>query len=349
MKVSQNTQKVDINTYFSDVDDHNKSIDHTVDRPIFSHSVMPFKQVWMSHQTNETSVLKPYQSQRSMLAEKRDFSIFELETAYGAVCQLKEKLHYNDRDLQPSESKAIVLTSTPKASYRWGLACSLPIMSALIAVAVSYPPMSYSIPCLTEPCPSFQGKDLLPIQLSTLREKFATVSAVQLRPELPLADDSLSVQDRQDMADSLKFGYSAAEVSQGAQTAQDWQQVINLWQLALDSLSKIPPDSRLYPQAQSRVDLYRSNLDYAQAEFAEAPFRAGVRAAEEASGLAVKATTQADWETVANEWEMALTMMQAVSDKSQNYTVAQQKLVEYAKKFAYAQRQFLGDRLTSPH
>jgi hypothetical protein len=45
--------------------------------------------------------------------------------------------------------------------------------------------------------------------------------------------------------------------------------------------------------------------------------------------LAQTAQTQAEWNTVANEWGKAVELMQQVPESSENYSTAQQKVVEY--------------------
>jgi hypothetical protein len=59
------------------------------------------------------------------------------------------------------------------------------------------------------------------------------------------------------------------------------------------------------------------------------PWREGVNAAINAANLAQTAQTQAEWNTVANEWGKAVELMQQVPESSENYSTAQQKVVEY--------------------
>lgn len=59
------------------------------------------------------------------------------------------------------------------------------------------------------------------------------------------------------------------------------------------------------------------------------PWREAVNAAISAANLAQTAQTQAEWNTVANEWGRAVELMQLVPPESENYNTAQQKVVEY--------------------
>ncbi|MGB3533671.1 MAG: hypothetical protein WBA13_09140 [Microcoleaceae cyanobacterium] len=60
------------------------------------------------------------------------------------------------------------------------------------------------------------------------------------------------------------------------------------------------------------------------------PWREAVNAAISAANLAGTAQTQAEWNAVANEWGRAVELMQQVPESSENYSTAQQKVVEYS-------------------
>lgn len=67
-------------------------------------------------------------------------------------------------------------------------------------------------------------------------------------------------------------------------------------------------------------------------------FRDAVNKAMEAANLAQTAKTSEEWTRVADSWQQAISFMQAVSESSTNYEVAQQKVVEYQGNLEYAQR-----------
>lgn len=67
-------------------------------------------------------------------------------------------------------------------------------------------------------------------------------------------------------------------------------------------------------------------------------FREAVNAAQTAAELTQSAGTAAEWQTVADTWTEAISLMQKVPDSSPNYAVAQQKAVDYQPNLAYAQQ-----------
>jgi hypothetical protein len=60
------------------------------------------------------------------------------------------------------------------------------------------------------------------------------------------------------------------------------------------------------------------------------PWREAVNTAINAANLAQSAQTRAEWNTVANEWGRAAELMQQVPQESENYSTAQEKVVEYS-------------------
>ncbi|WP_035986642.1 hypothetical protein [Leptolyngbya sp. KIOST-1] len=332
MTFKQEIQKVDIDTYFSDVDDHVKVIDQPVPIPPGSSALPSLKQLLITPARAGESVLKPYRNERSMLTRDRNFSSFELETAYGAVCKLRDRLQ------TPAPSKAEpsppleVKIPNPSAA-NWiapALGVSVFLGAAAVAVDTAWPSVTA---CWAEQCyGTWQGQ--LGEMVQSLPER---VNASPLTPKrLPTPS-----ADQQHFSEGLKYAKAAAELTQQAQTSQEWQQVVHLWQLAIKTIAYVPSTSPLQAKVQTKKALYLNNLDYARRELAMAPFRAGVRAAEAASKLAIEADTAADWQAAATMWQTALAEMQAVSSSNQHYAIAQAKLVEYSTKFAYAQKRYL--------
>ena len=68
------------------------------------------------------------------------------------------------------------------------------------------------------------------------------------------------------------------------------------------------------------------------------PFAAAINTAMNAAVLTQTATTQAEWQQVASQWQEAIALMQAVPQSSANYQTAQTKIPEYQKNLAYAQQ-----------
>jgi len=63
---------------------------------------------------------------------------------------------------------------------------------------------------------------------------------------------------------ALDTAYSAATISQSAQSAEDWQLVISRWQEAIALLESVSSSSPQYAIAQSKITEYKHNLNIAQ-------------------------------------------------------------------------------------
>ncbi|HEY9652664.1 MAG TPA: hypothetical protein V6C95_18555 [Coleofasciculaceae cyanobacterium] len=68
------------------------------------------------------------------------------------------------------------------------------------------------------------------------------------------------------------------------------------------------------------------------------PFREAVNAAMSAATLTQSAQSPDDWNTIAAQWQKAITLMKTVPTSSPNYTVAQKKVGEYQINLDYAQK-----------
>ena len=57
---------------------------------------------------------------------------------------------------------------------------------------------------------------------------------------------------------------NAAELTQTAQTKNEWNNVATQWQQAIELMKAVPKDSPNYALAQDRITMYQRNLEYAQ-------------------------------------------------------------------------------------
>ncbi|WP_159788519.1 hypothetical protein [Sodalinema gerasimenkoae] len=68
--------------------------------------------------------------------------------------------------------------------------------------------------------------------------------------------------------DPFALGVSAAieasEKTQAAQSAEEWQEIAELWQTAITQMQAVPEDHPQYDVAQNRAESYQANLQYAQ-------------------------------------------------------------------------------------
>lgn len=68
------------------------------------------------------------------------------------------------------------------------------------------------------------------------------------------------------------------------------------------------------------------------------PWREGVNSATRAANLAQTASTQAQWNEVATQWQQAIDLMKKVPQSSPNYQAAQDRVASYQSNLNYAQQ-----------
>lgn len=90
----------------------------------------------------------------------------------------------------------------------------------------------------------------------------------------------------------MQFGIQAAKASQNSpHTAQKWEQVIKLWEEAIDRLKQVPTDNPNYSDAQKKLAEYESNLGVSKIR---------LQAEKEAVELVKQAKSAiAQWQTLA--------------------------------------------------
>jgi hypothetical protein len=136
---------------------------------------------------------------------------------------------------------------------------------------------------------------------------------------------------------------SAQNISHSAFTASDWALIVTRWQEAIQLLEQIPEWDEFYGEAQQRREGYLLALSYAQQgrtiPDASAIFSEAVNAATQASWLTQIAVSSNDWRKVALKWQQASDLMSQVPSFADNYSIAQEKAIEYARSQSYAQSQ----------
>jgi clan AA aspartic protease (TIGR02281 family) len=93
----------------------------------------------------------------------------------------------------------------------------------------------------------------------------ATPASAQSAPVAPSpsATPQPVVNSAETFQTALDRAYSAAKLTQSAQIPADWQFVMSRWQEAIELLKTLPANSPEYPQAQTKIREYQSNLAYA--------------------------------------------------------------------------------------
>ena len=67
-------------------------------------------------------------------------------------------------------------------------------------------------------------------------------------------------------------------------------------------------------------------------------FNKAIQRAAKAAGFSQNAESPATWSQIANLWEEAIDLMEALPESSPNYSIAQQKVIEYQASLKYAQK-----------
>lgn len=132
---------------------------------------------------------------------------------------------------------------------------------------------------------------------------------------------------------------TAATLTQVAQTPEQWKQVIEHWQVALQVLTTVPAGHPQFDLAQEKQGLYQRNLAYAEHQHQRQNdrFRVAVEAATAAAAQGQTAATIEDWSAVSALWQTALESMAAVPQDYPRYAIAQQRLPIYQANWEYVQ------------
>ncbi|MGF1537425.1 MAG: hypothetical protein ACFB4J_13220 [Elainellaceae cyanobacterium] len=78
-------------------------------------------------------------------------------------------------------------------------------------------------------------------------------------------DSAASAETRPDVfQQAVNYAEQAAAEGQSAQTAEQWQQVAQLWRNAAMALNQVPRTSSYYELAHQKIDEYASNANYAE-------------------------------------------------------------------------------------
>jgi hypothetical protein len=87
-------------------------------------------------------------------------------------------------------------------------------------------------------------------------------------PSVPPAPASAPTQLDLAFQDAIANASRAANITQSAQTRQDWEQVANLWVRAIELMKTVSTSSPNYGTAQQKVQEYQRNLNYARQQVA---------------------------------------------------------------------------------
>lgn len=100
-----------------------------------------------------------------------------------------------------------------------------------------------------------------------LRPQPASLPTVAVSPSVasPVASPTISVApSATPFRDAVNKATEAATATQTAATAEEWQQIVTLWEESIVLMNQVPQDDANYAIAQEKIDQYQGYLDYAQ-------------------------------------------------------------------------------------
>jgi predicted aspartyl protease len=101
-----------------------------------------------------------------------------------------------------------------------------------------------------------------PVAVSSTSSPVAKPSAKPKPAATPTSQSALAAKEAYERA--LDVAYSAATISQSAQSPGDWQLVSSRWQEAIALLGSLPPSSSYQAIAKQKISEYQRNLRIAQ-------------------------------------------------------------------------------------
>lgn len=129
--------------------------------------------------------------------------------------------------------------------------------------------------------------------------------------------------------DAAKAAYQAADTGE-AKTA-----AVTAWQVGMDKLNEIPPETLAGRQAQTKLDAYRRDFEQVSGVLAggnrsnsliEAAKNFGWTASDRAQN---PPHSVAEWQAIADAWQQAINRLEQVTEEDPGYGEAQRMLAEY--------------------
>ncbi|MCT7983770.1 hypothetical protein NG796_10715 [Laspinema sp. A4] len=135
---------------------------------------------------------------------------------------------------------------------------------------------------------------------------------------------------------------SAANLTQTAATWEEWDRVIQHWQEAIARLKTVSIEHPHRDFAQTRLPVYQKNLTYARQQFDRLdPLKPALTKGGQASQRTRVAVDKRDWDEGVQAWEDALAQLQIIPPTYPQYSLVQQKRVEYQRNLTFSQQQLL--------
>lgn len=281
---------------------------------------------------------------------------FECESEYDTAIDDAE----NPFDLKDLEDLVITVDSDSGSEKSSGLLKKIllsPQMGVGVAVALA---CLYTLtrPCVIGECREIQQARSLAQQSQNTIETVPTarapglarqelVGAIALLETIPwwsphhlearmlLRDYQQEQQNLTSVVTALTMAGMAAQMSQNPpHPLDDWQKMQQLWEDAIAQLQKVPPNSIIYPFAETRLTQYRSNLATVRGRLslereAQQTLERAKNTAQVARARQGVARHAESWQSVYDTWQSAINILASIPPGTMAYQEAQLLLVRY--------------------
>jgi hypothetical protein len=199
--------------------------------------------------------------------------------------------------------------------------------------------------------------------ISEVKQPSPTPSVTIETPVVSVPSPSVSISSSESDFFRLAVNQAtnAANLVQSAKSQDQWKQIVTLWQEAINFMKKVPQSHQKYTISQKKIKEYQNNLTYAQRQLnpilskppvpiptptpqiinpepSDPYLISGMIEARTAASLAGTSKFSEHWKVVVDYWKKAIDNVQAVQHFSPDYQLAQNKLNEYKRNLAYAQK-----------
>ncbi|NMG60575.1 hypothetical protein E1H12_19175 [Geitlerinema sp. P-1104] len=121
-----------------------------------------------------------------------------------------------------------------------------------------------SRPELLEGLPFFERDAEGNLEFTSPLDDSETEAEAEAEPETAAPDEPQGETAVDPFALAVSAAIEASEKTQAAQSAEEWQEIAELWQTAIAQMQAVPEDHPQYEVAQDRAESYQDNLQYAQ-------------------------------------------------------------------------------------
>jgi hypothetical protein len=189
-------------------------------------------------------------------------------------------------------------------------------------------------------------------QETSISAETSKSSNVKLQASIPTAKNTSQITN-DPFAAAVRIANQASALGKTAKTSQQRLELGNKWQEASDLMSQVPPNHSRYPEAKTRIQLYKQNAEASKSLAkkpeaslpppvtktastpADDPFAAAVRIANQTSASGKTATTSDQWSSLAAKWQEASDLMSQVPANHSRYPEAKSRVQLY-KQFSEA-------------